>query len=255
MTAQFHSLQDKVAIVTGSSRGIGAGIAYELARRGAKVAITYTTSNSTKQAHHLIQQIQSLSTSAIAIKADLRNPSSATQIVHETTHAFGPHIDILVNNAAVELVKPIPDIEGSDFDYVFELNVRAPALMVQAVLPYLRAPGRIINIGSVAARCGFARMSVYCASKAALEGLTRSWAAELGMAGHTVNQVNPGPTATEMLENIPGEIVDMQKAQTPVERRIGRVDDVAQVVGWLGSEESRWITGQVVAATGGWAMY
>jgi 3-oxoacyl-[acyl-carrier protein] reductase len=129
-------------------------------------------------------------------------------------------------------------------------------LMTQAVLPHLCASGgRIINISSVGARYGFKNLSAYCSSKAALEGMTRCWAAELGGEGHTVNAVNPGPVQSQLLENIPKEIVEMQKAQTPVQNRIGTVDDVAQVVAWLASEESRWVSGQVISASGGWAMY
>jgi 3-oxoacyl-[acyl-carrier protein] reductase len=127
--------------------------------------------------------------------------------------------------------------------------------MTQAVVPHLRAPGRIINISSVGARHGFKDLSVYCSSKTALEGLTRCWAAELGSAGHTVNAVNPGPVQTALMENIPKDYIEMQKAQTPVQQRVGTVDDIAQIVAWLASEESRWVSGQVLSASGGWATY
>jgi 3-oxoacyl-[acyl-carrier protein] reductase len=205
----------------------------------------------------LVERIAGLGngSSAIKIKADLRHPSAAKEIVEMATHALGSHIDILVNNAGAELVKPLQDISTEDFAYIYDLNVRGPLLMAQAVLPYLRAPGRIVNISSVGARYGFKNLSVYCSSKAALEGLTRCWAAELGIAGHTVNAVNPGPVQTQLMDNIPKEIIEMQKSQTPIENRIGTVDDIVQVVAWLASEESRWITGQVVSASGGFAMY
>lgn len=123
------------------------------------------------------------------------------------------------------------------------------------MLPHLRAPGRIINISSVGARAGFKNLSVYCSSKAALEGLTRCWAAELGAQGHTVNCVSPGPVQTELMDNIPTETIEMQKATTPVQNRIGTVDDITQIVSWMASEGSRWVTGQVLSASGGWAMY
>lgn len=152
-------------------------------------------------------------------------------------------------------VIPLSDITPEDFSATYDLNVRAPLLMTQAVLPYLRSPGRIINISSVGGRCGFKNLALYCSSKAALEGLTRCLAAELGEAGHTVNTVNPGPVQTEMLDDMPRDIVEMQKAQTPMQNRIGTVDDVAQIVAWLASEESRWVTGQALSASGGWAMY
>ncbi|KAL3443140.1 hypothetical protein BJX65DRAFT_320950 [Aspergillus insuetus] len=251
------SLSGKVAIVTGGSRGIGERIALELAQNGAKVAITFTSSGSEGPVNSSIKTINGLGNgaSAIGIKADLRDPTSPAEIVAQTTKHFGEHIDILVNNAGVELVKPISDITVDDFSFVYDLNVRAPLLMLQSVLPHLRAPGRIINIGSVGGRSGFKQLSVYCSSKAALEGMTRCWAAELGSAGHTVNCVNPGPVQTDLIGNIPQETVQMQKDSTPIENRLGTVADIAPVVVWLASEESRWITGQVVSASGGWAMY
>jgi 3-oxoacyl-[acyl-carrier protein] reductase len=128
-------------------------------------------------------------------------------------------------------------------------------LMTQAVLSHLRAPGRIINISSVGARYGFRDLSIYCSSKATLEGLTRCWAAELGAAGHTVNAVNPGPVQTQLMDKIPKDYIEMQKAQTPVENRLGTVDDIAQIVAWLAGEGCRWISGQVLSAGGGWAIY
>ncbi|KAL4981696.1 hypothetical protein BDW68DRAFT_172012 [Aspergillus falconensis] len=250
-------LSGKVAIVTGGSRGIGERIALELAQNGAKVSITYTSTGSAARLDLLVKSINALGngSSAIAIKADLRDPASPEKIVAETIQQFGESIDILVNNAGVELVKPIKDVTAADFGWVYDLNVRAPMLMVQAILPYLRAPGRIINISSVGARHGFKNLSVYCSSKAALEGLTRCWAAELGASGHTVNCVNPGPVQTDLMDNIPKETIEMQRSQTPLQNRIGTVEDIAPVVVWLASEESKWITGQVVSASGGWAMY
>ncbi|OJJ49084.1 hypothetical protein ASPZODRAFT_129478 [Penicilliopsis zonata CBS 506.65] len=270
----FQTLADKVAIVTGGSRGIGAAIALELARRGAKVgrsktktgtciitnekvAITYTSSSSTKLVESLIEQIHEFHpSSAIGVQADLREVSSPQRIVQKVLQDLHTaHIDILVNNAGVEMVKPFHEVTSDDFALVFETNVRAPLLMMQAVHPYLRAPGRVINIGSVGSRHGFRDLSAYCASKSALEGMTRCWATELGGAGHTVNTVNPGPVETEMIWKIPKEIVKMQMDQTPVENRMAKVGDVTQIVAWLAGGESGWVTGQAICASGGWAMY
>ena len=205
----------------------------------------------------LIEQVASFEngSSILKLRANLRDLSTPKQVIEQTIQAFGNHIDILVNNAGCELVKPLQEISTDDYSYVYDLNVRGPLLMTQAVVPYLREPGRIINISSVGARYGFKDLSMYCSSKAALEGLTRCWAAELGSAGHTVNAVNPGPVQTELMENIPKEYIEMQKAQTPVQNRLGTIDDIAQIVAWLASEESRWISGQVISASGGWAMY
>jgi 3-oxoacyl-[acyl-carrier protein] reductase len=162
---------------------------------------------------------------------------------------------MLVNNAGVKLVKHLSSITPEDFESVYNINVRGTLLMTQAVLPHLPAGGRIINISSVGARCGFPGLSVYCSSKAAIEGLTRCWAAELGKNGTTVNCVNPGPVQTELVENFPKDIVEQQKINTPIEKRFGTVDDVAKIVSWLAGEDSRWITSQVISASGGWAMY
>ncbi|KAJ6442501.1 gluconate 5-dehydrogenase [Purpureocillium lavendulum] len=255
--ATFPTLEGKVAIVTGASRGIGRGIALELARRGAKVVATYVSPNSAKAVQGLIGEAKGFGSSSdcVGVCADLRNAASAQIIVDKAVAAFGPHIDILVNNAAVEVVKPLEELRPSDFNDVYNVNILGPILLMQQVKPRLRQPGRIINIGSVGARSGFKNLSLYCSSKAALEGLTRCWAAELGADGHSVNVVNPGPVQSDMLDKIPDDIVSMQKATTPMQNRLGTFDDVAQIVAWLASEESRWVTGQAISASGGWAMY
>ncbi|KAL8707046.1 MAG: hypothetical protein Q9225_007855 [Loekoesia sp. 1 TL-2023] len=257
MAASTQSLKGKVAIITGGSRGIGAQIAQELARRGANVAITYTSSSSEKGVNEILQKIEALDNGsrAIQIQADLRSPSSPAKIVRETLTAFGSEIHILVNNAGADLSKPFTEITPEDFSYIYDLNVRAILLMTQAVTHHLGLSGRIINIGSVGARYGFKGHSLYCSSKAAVEGLSRVMAAELGSKGHTVNTVNPGPVQTELLDQIQPDIVAMQKGQTPAENRLGTTDDIAQVVGFLAEESSRWITAQTISASGGWAMY
>ncbi|MCJ1261116.1 hypothetical protein MMC22_000980 [Lobaria immixta] len=236
------SLSGRIAIVTGGSRGIGAGIALELARRGAKVAITFTSPSSESSTDNLIANIESLQngSAAIGIRADLRNVESPAIIVKATLQAFSTNvpesnggssgIHILVNNAGCELVKDLGEITPEEFASVYDLNVRGTLLMTQTVLPHLRTPGRIVNVSSVGSRIGLAGLSVYCSSKAAIEGLTRCWATELGPAGITVNA-------------------------TPVQQRFGTVDDIAQIVAFLAEENSRWITGQAISASGGLAMY
>ncbi|KAF2666248.1 dehydrogenase with different specificitie [Microthyrium microscopicum] len=245
----------RVAIVTGASRGIGAAIALELAKRGYNVTIVYSSPSSESAAKDLVTQIESLGVKAILAREDLYDTEAPDRIVKATTAAFGPHVDILVNNAATEVNKRLGNITLEDISKVYDLNVRAAILMSQAVLPYLRSPGRIINMSSVGGRCGFQELSLYCSSKAALEGLTRCWAAELGKDGHTVNAVSPGPVQTQLLDKIPPEIVAAQKAATPVENRLGTVDDIALIVAWLASEEARWVSGQVLSASGGLNMY
>lgn len=241
--------------MTGGSRGIGEVIAFDLASRGAKVVITFTSDRSRDAVSKLQQRIASEANSeAIAVQCDLGDPSSATKIVDETVNAF-THIDILVNNAGGMLAKPLQDITTADFDQIFHLNARAPLLLIQAALPHLRRPGRIINLSSVGGRAHFAGLSAYQASKAAIEGFTRGWAMELGVDGTTVNCVAPGPVESDMLDEVPKAIVQAQKDETCVERRVGRAQEVAEVVAFLAEERSSWVSGQTISASGGYATY
>ncbi|RPA88294.1 NAD(P)-binding protein [Ascobolus immersus RN42] len=258
------SLIGKVAIITGASRGIGAGIALDLARRGAKVAITYASSSSTPLVTDLINRIDSLtkapvdslSPAAIGIRADLRDPASPAKIIAHTIAAFGQTIDILVNNAGITNFTPLEDVTHETVNSVYDTNVRAAIFLTQAVLPHLPSRGgRIVNIGSGASRGGYMNCSLYCASKAALEGLTRCWAVEFGLRGVTVNQVNPGFVKTDMMKESSDETIEMVSRATPVDNRDGLVEDIAPIVAWLVGEESRWISGQVIAASGGYQMY
>ncbi len=270
-------LQGKTAIVTGGSRGIGEEIAYELGKRGSdvspqnyiyartnytQVTIIYSSPNSRATADAVLSRIMSLphNPGVLAVCGNLRkpeDPESVVETVKQWLESRGRElkIDILVNNAGCEVVKALGNITTEDFSYVYDLNVRGALLMTQAVLPYLPTNGRIINISSVGSRAGFKDLGLYCSSKAALEGLTRCWAAELGKNGTTVNAVNPGPVQSEMLDNIPKDIVEMQKAQTPLQNRVGTVGEVAAVVCWLAGEDSRCVTGQTINASGGWTMY
>lgn len=230
------------------------------ATKPVQVVITYTSASSQKMVWDLEQKISLLphQPRTLGARADLSSLDGAKEILLFIGSWRSPNeikIDILVNNAGVEKVKPLGEIEAADYEAVYDLNVRGAILMTQEVLPYLVPASRIINISSVGARAGFAGLSLYCSSKAALEGLTRCWAAELGKDGTTVNAVNPGPVESEMLRNIPKDLIDMQKKNTPLEHRVGKVEDVASIVAWLASEESRWVTGQVISASGGWAMY
>lgn len=179
---------------------------------------------------------------------------SPAKIVSETTSAYD-RIDILINNAALQITKSLSEISVEEYTRLYDVNVRGVMLLTQAVLPHLRAPGRIINISSVGARAGFAELSLYTGSKAALEAMTRSWAAELGGDGTTVNAVAPGPVKSEMLEGIPEAIVKAQVEGTPVEKRVGTAEEVSAVVCWLAGEESGWVSGQTLNLSGGWSMY
>ncbi|KAL1740385.1 hypothetical protein HDZ31DRAFT_26843, partial [Schizophyllum fasciatum] len=237
-----RSLGGKVAIVTGSSRGIGEEIAYELAKNGAKVMIAYTAPSSASRAEALVARISELENGAAAatVRADLRLPESPAAIVKATLEAFSvPGIDILVNNAGVEIVGPLLGSTYADYDHVMDVNVRGTIFMTEAAIPYLRAPARIINISSVAGRRGYPGYCLYGASKGALEAFTRACAAELGGAGHSVNAVAPGPVLSDMFASIPKEFVDAQKQRTAMQNRVGTTEDVAPIVAWLAQENSR----------------
>ncbi|KPI34421.1 uncharacterized protein AB675_3880 [Cyphellophora attinorum] len=253
--APFQTLAGKVAIVTGGSRGIGAGIAEELAKRGAKVTITYTSSSSAHGVDALISRLPL--GSAVKVQADLRKPASPHTILDATIEAFGPKIDILVNNAGINKPTSLETLTADDFSDMFDTNVRAVVLMTQAALPHFHSSNaRIINIGSTAARVGVPGISLYTSSKLAVEALTRSWASELGDRGITVNTVAPGSTQSDLLSaSAEADDVKAEAAKTPVERRVGTPNDVAQVVAWLASEESKWVSGQCICASGGYRMY
>ncbi|KAJ5832709.1 hypothetical protein N7474_001020 [Penicillium riverlandense] len=252
-------LEGKIAIVTGASRGIGAGIAYELAKQGAKVALTYTSASSESLVDELCSKISSLNNGSVAakVKADLREAEAPGQIIAATLHAFPTthrKIDILVNNAGVPMCKDLTDTSRQDISAVFDVNVYGTILMTKAMIPHLRAPGRIINIGSTAARLTTSGFSVYSASKAAIEGFTRSLAYELGSWGHTVNVIEPGAVETDMFREIPKDIVTYIKQSTPLGNRVGMPEDIAGVVAFLAEERSGWVTGQCISVSGGLTM-
>ncbi|RVD87117.1 uncharacterized protein DFL_005360 [Arthrobotrys flagrans] len=255
-------LEGKLAIVTGGSRGLGADMALALAKTGAKVVIIYTSPSSTAAANDLIKEISSLphnltsTPSSLAIQADLRDPSCFPSIINQSL-PLSPtnHINIIINNAAVQIGLPVSEITENDFTDTYTLNILAPMLLLKSALPYIPPNSRIINISSVAGRSGFPGLSLYCSSKAALEGLTRSWAAELGGNGTTVNVVACGPIQTDMLDTIPERIKGRQREDTPVKQRFGTKEEVSEVVVWLAGEGSRWVSGQTVNVSGGWTMY
>jgi 3-oxoacyl-[acyl-carrier protein] reductase len=216
----------------------------------------YTSPNSGKLTEELASKIQSLNngSESTTVQADLSKLDAPEKIVKATQKAFGDKIDILINNAGVLEKKSVAEMTAEDFAAIFDVNVRAPFLLTGAVVPHLRAPGRIINMSSIGARTGAANMSLYCSSKAAIEGMTRALAQELGDAGHTVNAVAPGPVESDMLEGVPKDMVQAQLKLTAVERRVGTADDIARIVAFLCGEDSKWVSGQTISASGGFLM-
>ncbi|KAI1505891.1 3-ketoacyl-acyl carrier protein reductase [Biscogniauxia marginata] len=274
-----YPLAGRTALVTGGSRGIGEAIVMELARRGAStVLFTYVSPGSESRAEDICRAVRALphEPAARAFRVDLSREDGPRTLVADILAARGDiegegkdggekgearewfELDILVNNAGAERVKPLGEISVDDYNAVYDLNVRGVILLTQALLPYIpaRPSSRVLNIGSVGARAGFAAVGLYCSSKAALEALTRCWAAELGpRGGVTVNCVSPGPVQSALLDNIPRSIVDAQKAATPLGRRLGEAREVADVVAALAGPDGGWVTGQVISVSGGWAMY
>jgi NAD(P)-dependent dehydrogenase (short-subunit alcohol dehydrogenase family) len=198
-------------------------------------------------------------TTAVAIKADFKDDAAPKDIVSTTLSGLGvTHIDILVNNAGVPGSGPVEEVTHEAYDAIFAVNTRAVFFMTQAVLPHIAKGGRIINVSSTNARTSMVKTSVYSASKAAIESFTRVMAAEFGPKyGVTVTAVNPGPVATDMYFNASDEVrgvMDSFAKSVPAGGRMGTPEDIADIVGFLATDASRWITGNVVTANGGLVM-
>lgn len=194
---------------------------------------------------------------AHAVKADLGQLDGPDKFVAQlrSLAAGEPKIDILVNNAGTGALKPLAEITPTHYDDIFNVNVRGVLLLTVAIRPLVPPRGRIVNLSSVTARSGTPGASVYAASKAALEGLTRCWSTELGANGTTVNAVSPGPVPSDMLaENIDDEKLRDIKTQTPLENRIATEEEIPNIVAWLASPAASWVTGQCINASGGFQM-
>jgi 3-oxoacyl-[acyl-carrier protein] reductase len=247
----MSSLQGKVALVTGASKGIGAAIARELAARGASVAVNY--SGSREAAEKLVAEITSAGGKAIALQANLTDPASVQPLVDAVATQLGP-IDILVNNAGVYEFAPLEQITPEHFHKQFNLNVLGLLLVTQAaVAKFNPVGGSIINIGSVAGKMGSPSTSVYSATKGAVDAITISLSKELGPKQIRVNALNPGLIETEGTHTagiIGSDFAALAKVGTPL-GRIGQPQDIAKAVALLASADSGWITGQTIYAAGG----
>ncbi|WZH47023.1 3-oxoacyl-reductase [Fusarium acuminatum] len=255
--ADTLSLQGKVAIITGSGRenGIGAGIALALARNGASVVVNYVSDSTKDRAEVVCSRLREAGGQAIAIQASVNTKEGAQYLVDKTLEGFKTdHIDILVNNAGTAHFCPITEEPNVDeLTKVFQLNVLGAFFMVHYVIAHMPPGGRIINISSTNSKRGNVNISSYAASKAALDSLTWTWAAELGRSkGITVNSVAPGPVITDiypkgMEEQLSAEEVSLTRAAD----RAGTPGDIGDAVLLLVNEKSRWITGQYIGASGG----
>jgi 3-oxoacyl-[acyl-carrier protein] reductase len=245
----MNTLKHKRALITGGSRGIGAAIVQRLASEGADVAFTY--SSSPDRANEVVQAAQALGAQVLAIQADSADASAVVAAVERTVSELGG-IDILVNNAGVVAIALLDDFKLEDFDRILAINVRAVFIATQAAAKHMQAGGRIINIGSTnAERMPFAGGSVYAMSKSALQGLVQGLSRDLGPREITINNVQPGPIATEM--NPPtGEYAEILTKQVAV-ARYGTVEEVAGMVAYLAGPEAGYITGANLMIDGGFS--
>ena len=240
-------LSGKRAIVTGAARGIGAAIARQLAADGADVAITYE--NSSEKAESLAAELRNLGRNAIAIRANAADPAAVHTAVAQAVSELGG-LDILVNNAGIARMGAFADMSGDEIDAMIDVNIRGVFFTTKAALKHLSDGGRIITIGSnVGQQVVFGGISVYAATKSALESFTRGLARELGERKITVNLVRPGPTATEMNpEDSP--VADMIMPTLAI-RRYGQPFEIAKAVAFLASPDAAYVTGTGITVDGG----
>ena len=244
------SLEGKVAVVTGASKGIGAAIAEELASEGAAVVVNYAASP--KQADEVVGKIKGAGGKAKAVRADLSKIGEAKQLIDTAVAEFG-RIDILVNNAGVYEFVPLAEIKEEHYNRIFDLNVKGLLFTTQiAVNAFGNGGGTVINISSMASLAALPYSSVYSATKAAVDSFTRTLAAELGPKKIRVNSVLPGPVETEGARALEqwDQIQTQFLPQTPL-GRIGEPRDISKVVSFLASDNAAWITGQVLPVAGG----
>ncbi|WP_426284867.1 3-oxoacyl-ACP reductase family protein [Luteibacter sp. E-22] len=242
MTIQF--LEGKSAFVTGGSRGIGAGIVRSLAAAGAHVTFTYASSPDAAQA--LVDEVRAAGGKAEAVRADSADEASLAGAIDDAARETGG-LDILVNNAGVLVYATLDDTSLADFDRLFAINVRAVFIATKAAAAHLRNGGSIVNVGSVSAdRAGLPGAAIYGASKGAIQAMTRGLARDLGPRGITVNNVQPGPIATDMSAGHEDMLIPM----LPV-GRLGEPMEVGALVAYLAGPQARYINGASLTIDGG----
>ena len=244
-------LADKVAVVTGASKGIGTAIAKSLAGEGAAVVVNYASSKA--GADKVVDEIKASGSRAIAVQADMAKQADIERLFAETKKAFGK-LDVLVNNAGIYGFAPLEDVTEEYFHKQFNLNVLGLILASQAgVRLFGSSGGSIINISSVVSTLGFPNACVYSGTKGAVDSITRALAKELGPRGIRVNAINPGMVETEGTQSAGIAASEMRKqieAQTPL-GRIGKPQDIASLALFLASPDSSWITGETFVISGG----
>jgi 3-oxoacyl-[acyl-carrier protein] reductase len=246
----MSKLKDKVAIVTGASKGIGAGIAKALAADGASVVVNYASSK--EGAEKVVAEIKAAGGKAVAVGADVSKEADAAKLVAAAIDTFG-RLDVVVNNSGVYEFASVENTTEALFRRMFDINVLGPLLVTRAASPHLGKGGSVINIGSGVTTIVPAETAIYTGTKGALDAITGVLSRELGPRGIRVNSVNPGMVETEGTHTAGFVGSDFQawaEGQTPL-GRIGQVTDIAPIVSFLASDEAGWLTGEKILATGG----
>lgn len=241
-------LEDKVAIVTGSSRGIGAEIARTLGHTGAKIIANYSKNHAAAEA--VCEAIAAAGSEALAVQADVSNPADVRKLFDTAIERFG-RVDILVNNSGVLVSKKMAEISDEEFDHVLNINVKGVFYALREAAFRLADGGRVVSLSSTVTRLMLPNYGAYAASKGAVEQLTRVFAREVGERGITANIVSPGPVNTEMFTTGKSEETIKRMAAMSFLGRVGEPEDIARVVLFLVSEEAGWVTGQNISASGG----
>lgn len=246
----MKTLNGKVILVTGASRGIGAAIAHQLAAAGAKVIVNYAGGK--EAADKTVAGIQALGGDAFAVQADVSQTAQVKNLFDVAIAHYG-QIDVLVNNAGIMITKLIKDTTDEDFARQFDINVKGTFNTMREAAMRLADQGSIINFSTSVNRIMLPGYATYVATKAAVEQLTRVFSKEVGSRGINVNSISPGPTNTELFtKGKPQEVID-RLASLSAFNRIGEPDDIAKLVVFLASDEAKWINAQNIGANGGMA--
>jgi NAD(P)-dependent dehydrogenase (short-subunit alcohol dehydrogenase family) len=242
-------LKDRTALVTGSTSGIGKATALALAGRGAHVLLV---GRNEQRAEQVVAEIEGNGGRASFRLTSLGDLESARELVEWATEAGDGHVDILINNAGVAVLGPSSAATEAEFDETFALNVKVPFFLVASLAPAMaeRGWGSVVNVSTMVASFGQAGMALYGASRAALELLTKAWAAEYGPSGVRVNAVAPGPTRTRMTEAVPEEMVNQLAALAPA-GRVAQPEELAAAIVFLASDDASFVHGVTLAVDGG----
>ena len=244
----MKDLQNKVAIITGSSRGIGAEIARRLAAAGARVVINYVSRG--EAAYSVHESIKASGGESLVVQADMRNSTEVHRLFDETIAHFG-RVDILINNAGVLLFKKFSEISDEEFDHVMDSNVKGVFYALREASTRLSDGGRVVTVSSTVTRMLLPKYGAYAASKGAIEQLTRVFAKEMGERGITANIVSPGPVNTELFTTGKTEQDIERISAMSVLNRVGETGEIAELVLFLVSNKAGWVTGQNISASGG----